>query len=165
MGSFAEPTGSPRGRIQVADPVPSLGPNIRITPQARYYAVSELCRRAGITREFFRTWKVSVASDRTIFEISNGTQKFITFPHANASILKTLGSGHFSCVKLALTETIAREDGSRLSHCVVPFVASEIEEGASGCFTLPIAIISNARSIFPCLFCLLFHGGKRGWTP
>ena len=131
MGSFAEPTGSPRGRIQVADPVPSLGPNIRITPQARYYAIGELCRRAGITREFFRTWRVSVASDKTIFEISNVTQKFITFPHANASILKTLGSGHFSCVKLALTETIAREDGSRLSHCVVPFVASEVEEGAS----------------------------------
>ena len=59
MGSFAEPYGSPRGKVQIADPVPSLGPNVRITPQARYYAIGELCRRAGITREFFRTWKVS----------------------------------------------------------------------------------------------------------
>src|ERR1700721_4137857 len=110
MGSFAEPYGSPRGKVQVADAVPSLGPNVRITPQARYYAIGELCRRAGITREFFRTWKVSVASDKTIFEISNGTKKFITSPHAAANILKALAAGRLSCVKIPLAETIVNAD-------------------------------------------------------
>jgi hypothetical protein len=129
MGSFAEPYGSSRGKVQVADPVPSLGPNVRITPQARYYAVGELCRRAGITREFFRTWKVSVTSEKTVCEISNGTQKFITFPHATANILNTLAPGRLSFANIPLAESIANEDGSYISHCVVPFVASEIEEG------------------------------------
>src|ERR1700732_3166933 len=114
MGSFAEPTGSPRGKIQIADPVPSLGPNVRITPHARDHGIGEVCRRAGITQEFFRTWKVSVASDKTIFEISNGTQKFITFPHAGANILKALAAGRLSCVKVPLAKTIANADRSQL---------------------------------------------------
>src|ERR1700721_54962 len=129
MGSFAEPYGSPRGKVQVADAVPSLGPNVRITPQARYYAIGELCRRAGITRDFFRTWKVSVTSEKTVCEISNGTQKFITFPHASANILNTLAPGRLSSVNISLAESISNEEGSGISNCAVPFVASEIAEG------------------------------------
>jgi hypothetical protein len=109
--------------------VPQLGPNVRITPQARYYAVAELCRRAGITREFFRTWKASVTPQKTVFEIANGNQKFITFPHATPKILTNLAAGHLRSVIVPLAETIAAGDGSRLSRCVVPFVASEITEG------------------------------------
>jgi uncharacterized protein DUF7033 len=129
MGSIAEPNASPRARVQFAYPIPHLGPNVRITPQARYYAVAELCRRAGITREFFRTWKVSVTPQKTVFEISNGTQKFITFPHAAGKILKSLAAGQFSCVSVPLAESNAGRDGSSISDCVVPFAASEIVAG------------------------------------
>lgn len=126
MGSFVEPNS--RGRIQISEPVPYLVPHVRITPQARYYAVSELCRRAGITREFFRTWKVSVTSEKTVFEISNGTQKFITFPHASANILQTLTPGQLSAVNIPLAESIPSYGGGSISHCAVPFVASEVME-------------------------------------
>ena len=111
MGSFAEPSASPRGRAHVADALPHLGPNVRITPQARYYAVAELCRRAGIPRDFFRTWKVSVTSQRTVFELSNGTQKYITFPHAGAKTLDTLTAGQLSSVNVPLAESIAGKSG------------------------------------------------------
>jgi hypothetical protein len=128
MGTFAEPSSSPRGRIQITDHLPLLGPSVRITPQARYYAVAELCRRAGITREFFRTWKVSVTPQKTVFEIANGTQKFITFPHASANILKNLVMGQLSSANVHLAQRIAGAEMEDISHCVVPFVASENAE-------------------------------------
>jgi|SRR5579872_268479 len=128
MASFAEPKASPRGRIQVVIHAPSLGPNIRITPQARYYAVMELCRRAGIPLDFFHTWKISVTPENTVFEISNGTQKFITFPHASPKLLKALASGQLSAVNIALSNPIAGGNSTLISHCVVPFVASESDQ-------------------------------------
>jgi hypothetical protein len=128
MGSFAEPSASPRGRAHVADALPHLGPNVRITPQARYYAVAELCRRAGIPRDFFRTWKVSVTPQKTVFEIANGTQKYITFPHAGAKTLDTLTAGQLSSVNVPLAESIGGKDGAHITHCAVPFVGSELAE-------------------------------------
>jgi hypothetical protein len=128
MASFAEPKASPRGRVQVITHTPSLGPNIRITPQARCYAVAELCRRAGITPDFFRTWKISVTPESTVVEIANGTQKFITFPHASAKLLKAIAAGHLSAVNVALGNPIAGSGSTYISHCVVPFVAAESDQ-------------------------------------
>ncbi len=122
---MAEPNASNHGRVQVANHLPILGPNVRITPQARYYAVAELCRRAGMTREFFRTWKVSVLPQKTVFEISNGTQKYITFPHACASVLKGLSSGQLSFANVPLAESMGTGSAGQISHCVVPFVAGD----------------------------------------
>jgi hypothetical protein len=106
--------------------VPTLGPNVRITSQARYYAVAELARRAGVTREFFRTWKVSFTPESTIFEISNGTQKYITFPHASPKALKTLSAGQTNFINVPLANRVGSGSNS-ISHCVVPFVGSEID--------------------------------------
>ena len=128
MGSFAEPKAAPRGRVQVASHLPTLGPNVRITPQSRYWAIGELCRRAGVTREFFRTWKVSFTPENTVIEISNGTQKYITFPHVSDKTLKMLASGKLSSVNVPLTQNNGDHGSIGISHCVVPFVASEKPE-------------------------------------
>jgi uncharacterized protein DUF7033 len=125
MRSFAEPHVPPRVTIQVTNHLPCLGPSVRITPQARYYAVAELCRRAGITREFFRSWKVSVTPQKTVFEITNGSQKYITFPHATAQVLKTLAAGQLCSANVHLAQGIGGAQGLGINHCVVPFVASE----------------------------------------
>ena len=125
MSSFAEPHIPARVTIQVTNQLPCLGPRVRITPQARYYAVAELCRRAGITREFFRSWKVSVTPQKTILEIANGSQKYITFPHATAQALKALAAGQLRSVKAPLAEGTGGTQGGGIDHCVVPFVASE----------------------------------------
>ncbi len=82
MGLLIQPKAAPRGAVHIIDPPANLAPNIRITPQARYYALAELTRRAGIPVDFFRKWKVTVSREKTIFEISNGASKFISFPHA-----------------------------------------------------------------------------------
>ena len=130
MGSFAEPRASSRDRVHVVSYQSCLGPNIRITPQARYYAVAELCRRAGVTREFFRTWKVSVLTDKTVFEISNGTLKTIAFPHASPPDPKDPHeAGLLSAANIPLAEGYSSDAvGGLMTHCAVPFVASEIEE-------------------------------------
>lgn len=118
-----------RGAVHIIDPPANLGPNIRITPQARYYALAELTRRAGIPLDFFRKWKVTVTREKTVFEISNGTSKFISFPHANSKHLKDLAAGKFSYVTVPLTATLAGAVDSSISYCVVPFVAPMGTEG------------------------------------
>jgi hypothetical protein len=141
MGSFVEPNTPPRGRVQVVNHIPLLGANVRITPQARYYAVAELARRAGITREFFKTWKVTTTSEATIFEITNGTQKFISFPHASPKTLKSLAEGHLSSITVPLAATIGGAGGEQLSQCVVPFVAGEAGESR------PLFLLADAHHL------------------
>lgn len=126
MAPFAEPKTSPRGKVQIANPVPSLGPNIRITSQARYYAVAELCRRAGIPRDFFRTWKFSFTPQQSAFEISNGTTKYITFPHASQRVLQALAAGQLSSVNVPLDSALPLAAPPGISYCPVPFVAGDM---------------------------------------
>src|SRR5271157_2987337 len=37
-----------------------------ITREARLYALKELARRAGVTAEYFRTWKIELGADETL---------------------------------------------------------------------------------------------------
>lgn len=128
MGFFVEPNASQRARVQVVNHIPHLGANIRITTQARYYAVAELARRAGVTREFFRTWKVSSTPEKTIFEIANGTSKFISFPHSSAKTLKSLAEGQLSSTLVPLIASIGEANELELTNTVIPFVSNESSE-------------------------------------
>jgi hypothetical protein len=123
MELFIQPKGAPHGAVRIADPPVYLGANIRITPQARYYALAELSRRAGIPGDFFRTWKVSATREKTVLEISNAACKYISFPHASPNILKDLAAGRFSYATVPLMERLAGAENSNISCCVVPFVA------------------------------------------
>jgi len=53
-----------------------------LTTEARRYAVKELARRAGVTREFFLTWKIEVLEDRTTVSLGSAAHKTIHFLHA-----------------------------------------------------------------------------------
>jgi hypothetical protein len=128
MDLFIQSKAIPHGAVRIADPPAYLGANIRITHQARYYAMAELCLRAGIPQDFFRTWKVSVTREKTIFEISNGSSKYITFPHASPRILKTLAAGQVGYVTVPLIESLAGAENGNISHCLVPFVTAESTE-------------------------------------
>jgi len=123
MGLLIQPKAAPRGAVHIIDPPANLGPNVRITPQARYYALAELTRRAGIPHDFFRKWKVTVTREKTVFEISNGTSKYVSFPHANPKHLKDLAGGKFSYVTVPLAAGLADAKECGISYCVVPFVA------------------------------------------
>jgi len=127
MGFFGQARAPMESAIRIIENPLSLGANIRITPQARYYALSELSRRAGIPHEFFRSWKVSMTREKTVFEISNGTSKYISFPHASPALLKGLALGQFSYARVP---SIDNSSGSAtgIPYCVIPFVDAAISK-------------------------------------
>ncbi|MBZ5641192.1 MAG: polysaccharide deacetylase family protein [Acidobacteriia bacterium] len=118
LGQQRTALGSP---VRVVENPIHLGANVRITPQARYYALAELSRRAGVPADFFRSWKVSMTREKTVIEISNGTSKFISFPHASATQLKNLAAGQFSYL-LVPSMTYPDGLGAGVPNCVIPFV-------------------------------------------
>lgn len=120
MGFFGQARAPLAAPVRIVENPLKLGANIRITPQARYYAVWELARRAGIPHDFFRSWKVLMTREKTEFEIPNGTSKFISFPHASAELLNSLASGRFSYVKVPSMEIPGVSGAGRLD-LVVPF--------------------------------------------
>ena len=122
MGISGQPRTTLDSAARIIENPVKLGPNVRITPQARYYAAAELTRRAGIPNEFFRSWKVSMTRDKTVFEIPNGTSKFITFPHASSALLESLAKGELSYTKVPSLENSFANG----LNCIVPFVDSEV---------------------------------------
>ena len=122
MALSSQPKLTPPNAVRIADADVPLGSNVRITPQARYYALAELSRRAGIPGEFFRSWRVSFTPEKTILEIANGISKFITFPHASAGHLKSLAARNFTYSTFASTERTSGKDRGRELDCMVPFV-------------------------------------------
>ncbi len=122
MGLFTQPKTAPHGAVRVADPPVQLASNVRITTQARYYALAELARRAGIPGDFFQTWKITMTRERTVMEISNGVNKYISFPHTSPEDLKGIAAGQFSYSTLSPVENQSSWENVSVSDCVVPFV-------------------------------------------
>ena len=109
-------------QCQVDPACPSV--TVRITPQARYYAIAELARRAGVPASFFQAWKISFTTKETIVEIANGTHKQIHFPHASEAALRNLAAGFFPCTE-ALWIDESKPNAGRIPELIVPFVSAE----------------------------------------
>lgn len=118
-----------RPAAATADYVARLAENVRITPQARCYAITELCRRAGVPDDFFREWKISVGHARTTIEISNGRRTFISFPHISSQALKNLAVGNFDFAVVPLKGEFTGTGNCPISRCIVPFASYQVTEG------------------------------------
>ena len=74
-----------------------IGRRVRVTAQARKYALWELARRAGVSPEWFGTWKIRNQTDGTLVEVLTGEapehSRQLFFPHASAEGLRRLSSG------------------------------------------------------------------------
>jgi hypothetical protein len=125
MGLSTEPNSVVRPAVRVTDQVPRLGANVRITPQARCYAIAELCRRAGVAGDFFRGCKISVGPAKTTVEICNGRSKFISFPHVSPEALKGLASGNVGFAAVPVTRKLSVPRRGTSSRCIVPFVSHQ----------------------------------------
>ncbi|MGH9680125.1 MAG: DUF7033 domain-containing protein, partial [Candidatus Acidiferrales bacterium] len=84
------PAGNPS---QLPETSASTNGRLRITPQARAYAIWELARRAGVPIEFFRIWQITVEAYQTVVEPIPGNPLQICFPHATPEHLETLSHG------------------------------------------------------------------------
>ena len=123
---------------------------LRITPQARHYAIAELARRAGVPANFFQTWKISITTDSTIIEIANGTRKQILFPHVPEASMRKLEEGHLPCSRASWMNDRAPNAG-RIPELIVPFVSCDrrhqplfrpLAENSVACTTdLPLSVL------------------------
>src|SRR5437660_12439550 len=52
-----------------------------LSNEARIWAVRQLARRAGVTREFFDSWDIDIQPAATVIHVQRGTEKKICFKH------------------------------------------------------------------------------------
>jgi hypothetical protein len=75
------------------------------TPEARRYAIKELARRAGVSRDFFTSWKIDVTSQQTTVTLTPDGNKRIRFKHALDEALRKVDEKDFPVGKAAWLET------------------------------------------------------------
>jgi hypothetical protein len=107
--------------------IQKLNSRTRITPQARYYAIEELARRAGVPANFFRSWKITTEQHRTVVEIANGRNVQITFPHASSELLRDLAQGKIHTAHFCWMKQPATAIHRLVPDFVVPFVQRSID--------------------------------------
>lgn len=93
---------------------------IKITPQARRYALWELARRAGVPRDMFRAWTIHHEPGGTLLETSTGKQIF--FPTLSDDALARIASNQSRTVKRCWMYSPREELKSVVPDFVVPFV-------------------------------------------
>jgi hypothetical protein len=90
-----------------------------LTREARLYAIKELVRRAGVSHDTFRSWKIDIGSDWTTLSVLPGTQKQIRLHHAPSAIWSDLLRGCFNTVHFHWLGSVPR---LFFADLVVPFV-------------------------------------------
>jgi hypothetical protein len=108
-------------RIENApDAIQKIG-NVRITPQARRYALLELARRAGVSAETLRTWTLRQDPKGTLLEVSSNPSKQILFPNATPELLRKIGANQASTVRREWLYEPPAVIKNALPDFVVPF--------------------------------------------
>src|SRR5271166_610428 len=96
-----------------------------LTREAREYAVKELARRSGVSREFFATWKLEVESDQTVVTLSPEANTKVLFPHARAETLRNIAAGSFPFAEASWPRLL--ENDLLQQPLCVPFVVQRHE--------------------------------------
>lgn len=94
---------------------------IRITPQARRYALWELARRAGVPSEVFRTWTVRYQPDGTMLETLFSPKKQIFFPSADRDALKQIAANQAPTVRRCWMYSPREDIKAFVPDFIVPF--------------------------------------------
>jgi hypothetical protein len=108
-------------KIQPTLHVQRISPQVRITPQARCYAIAELARRAGVAPEFQRQWKIRVDAKETIVTLDSSGDKTIVFPHASPDLLRELSAGRIRTVRRRWMYTPKNATTLNIPDFLVPF--------------------------------------------
>lgn len=64
-----------------------------ITPEARRYAIRELARRAGVSRDFFEKWTIEVTEERTTISFGPEIHATVHFPNRSRDWLEKIVRG------------------------------------------------------------------------
>lgn len=66
-----------------------------VSHAARLYALKELARRAGVTADFFRTWRVEIGGEETTVYVQPDTARCVRFKNAHPSLWREIRSQIF----------------------------------------------------------------------
>lgn len=103
--------------------------SVRITPQARRYALWELARRSGVDRELFQMWRIRQEPGGTLLETSLPTKKQIFFPDARPELLRELAGHKINTVQKAWMYEPDGDVKKLIPSFLVPFAGSRETEG------------------------------------
>ncbi|HKM67274.1 MAG TPA: polysaccharide deacetylase family protein [Candidatus Acidoferrum sp.] len=100
----------------------------QITPEARRYAVKELARRAGVSKEFFQTWVIETSPEHTTISLGSGLNATVQFVHYHGRMFDEIAGG---AIPVARAGWLAGgQDPIPGSDLIVPFCDSETNSGA-----------------------------------
>lgn len=94
---------------------------IRITPQARRYAIWELARRAGVSSDIFRTWTIHHQADGTLLETFPSSRKQIFFPNANHDVLQRIAANQALTIRRSWMYSPREVTEFLIPDFIVPF--------------------------------------------
>lgn len=101
--------------------VHKIGSRVRITPEARRYAIAELSRRANVPETWRRRWNISIEENQTVIDLQDGSGTRIEFPHAAPDLLQQLTAGHMDCVRRGWMSDARESQKSLIPDFIVPF--------------------------------------------
>jgi hypothetical protein len=88
--------------------------NTVLSAEARTYAVRQLASRAGVSQQWFNTWRIEHRSGQTVIFPCADQRQRITFNHASADYWEDVQSGRFTVVRFT------RPDAAQPDY-IVPF--------------------------------------------
>ena len=97
---------------------------LSITPKARFYALRELARRAGVKPSFFAEWRVQLEDERTRVWI--GESKSVDFPNAAEDFWREINNGEFHVEHAHWPYAPAARVLRQVPEFIVPFASREI---------------------------------------
>lgn len=124
VSKIKEPVSPLKPALRVGESVvhiQRLSPQVRITPQARKYAIAELARRAGVPPEIRNCWAIRVEADRTIVDILPEGQAQIIFPHASPMVLQELSAGRIHTVTRGWMSHAKSARGKEINDFRIPY--------------------------------------------
>src|SRR5205823_11186321 len=109
--------------IEKPQAVNSLAP---ITPEARQYALRQLAVRAGVSPDFFRSWRVEINDKATTVYVQPGTRRRIQFSNALPSLWEDLKKGPWRTVRAGWMQGSSAGQEPRIPQLpdfIIPFAS------------------------------------------
>ncbi|MGH9686181.1 MAG: polysaccharide deacetylase family protein [Candidatus Acidiferrales bacterium] len=136
-----------------SDTIQRIG-GVRITQQARRYALWELARRSGVNQELFRMWKIRQVPGGTLLETFPPTKKQTFFPNASPELLRELAGNSINTVRKGWMYEPDGDVKKLIPSFLVPFTGSREAEGPLFVAVSSDRVESSVDLLLSVLLCL-----------
>jgi hypothetical protein len=99
-----------------------------LTREFRLYGLRELARRAGVSAQFFRSWKVTLQEHETVVSVDAGRPKYICFPHSYLEIEQQVHERKVSVRRAPWMQSPTDSTRREVPDFIVPWVGDDDRE-------------------------------------